>query len=308
MTTQNTEYFELLKEAIVSTLKESHPEVSDTIGEWKGHTISIFQEDLLDKVNDQVSEKWFYTHMKTSKGKLPRVDILNLLSKYVGYRDWQDFVHQSTVEVITHTPVSSRPNRVFLVVPGIMLIIVGGIFGVYKLLSARDYQFCFVGFDTPSIGLSEVQIEVLHDDESPILLQGDDNGCVTIQRHAIKVRFVVRSPYYKTDTITRLVNKFSDSEIVKLESDNYAMMLHYFSTNDSGDWNKRRDQLNEMIADSARIYEVFSSGTTGLELYNKREFIDKLSVPSRSLNQIKVLNTRYENERIVSLRFTQTRH
>ena len=59
MATDNIRYFDLLKEAVVARLRESHPGVSGVITEWKGQTIFLFQDDLLEKVNDQVSEKWF---------------------------------------------------------------------------------------------------------------------------------------------------------------------------------------------------------------------------------------------------------
>ena len=35
-----------------------------------------------DIVNGRISEKWFYTHIKSNSGKLPRIDMLNILSEY----------------------------------------------------------------------------------------------------------------------------------------------------------------------------------------------------------------------------------
>lgn len=91
---ENTE-FDLLKRKIVETMQQSFPGISSSISEWKGQDIVNFQEELLLKVNAHISEKWFYTHMKADRGKLPRIDVLNLLSKYVGYADWNDFVSTS---------------------------------------------------------------------------------------------------------------------------------------------------------------------------------------------------------------------
>ena len=102
----------------------------------------------------------------------------------------------------------------------------------------------------------------------------------------------------------RTLKKFSNSETVRLETDDYAMMLHYFSTNNTPDWNKRRRQLNMMFSDSARIYEVHRQAMIGAELYNKSEFINKLLVPTATLGRMRIIDMQYKGEKIVSLRFT----
>ena len=69
---------------------------SQPISDWKGGTITAFQEDLFEKTKGRVSEKWFYTYCKNTPEKLPRIDILNLLSTYVGYLSWNDFKSKNT--------------------------------------------------------------------------------------------------------------------------------------------------------------------------------------------------------------------
>jgi hypothetical protein len=56
--------FNLLKKKIVETMHQSFPGISSSISEWKGQDIVNLQEELLQKVNAHISEKWFYTHMK----------------------------------------------------------------------------------------------------------------------------------------------------------------------------------------------------------------------------------------------------
>ena len=65
-------------------MQQSYPGINSAISEWKGQDITDFQEELLSKVNAHISEKWFYTHMKSTNKTLPRIDVLNLLSKYAG--------------------------------------------------------------------------------------------------------------------------------------------------------------------------------------------------------------------------------
>jgi len=88
----NKNYFELLKQKIVATMQQSYPGINPSISDWKGQEITDFQEELLIKVNAHISEKWFYNHIKSENRSLPRIDVLNLLSKYAGYANWNDFV------------------------------------------------------------------------------------------------------------------------------------------------------------------------------------------------------------------------
>ncbi len=89
--TEDIRLFGVLKQQIVDAMKKSHPGMPDKIGDWKGQEIINFQEDLRAVVNEHISEKWFYLHMKSDNDRLPRIDVLNLLSRYAGYVDWNDF-------------------------------------------------------------------------------------------------------------------------------------------------------------------------------------------------------------------------
>ena len=300
---KNSKYFEFLKKEIVNTLKLTYPAVSDNVEDWKGQTITFFQEDLLEKVNEHISERWFYNHMKSTGKGLPRIDMLNLLSRYAGYSDWQEFTYKHKGEISSEI---GNPNRVFIMVPLIVLLTLVVFYTLFKVLSVKEYQFCFVSADDLSSVISrKTQIEILDRDESPKTKFCDSVGCVKIKTDKIKIRFVVKSPYYKTDTIERVLKKFTRSEMVKLHTNDYALMIHYFSTSNVDDWKKRKEQLDMMFADSARIYEVFNGSTMGIELYDKQEFINKLTVPTGSLKQIEILDTKYVQEQIVALRFIQ---
>jgi hypothetical protein len=73
------------------------------------------------------------------------------------------------------------------------------------------------------------------------------------------------------------------------------------------DWKNRRIRLDEMFDDAAMIYQVYNSRKAiGMELYDKWEFIDKLTMPSSSLKNIEILDTKFINEKISILRFTLT--
>jgi hypothetical protein len=54
------------------------------------------------------------------------------------------------------------------------------------------------------------------------------------------------------------------------------------------------------------IYQVHNSKETlGVELYNKWEFINKLSLPSSGLRSIEIFDTRYQDDKICLIRFRQ---
>ena len=86
------EIFEILKKSIAKRFLEENSAQSDNISDWRGQEITSFQDDLFNKTRSTVSEKWFYTYFKSDFKKLPRIDMLNLLSQYCGYKNWAHFV------------------------------------------------------------------------------------------------------------------------------------------------------------------------------------------------------------------------
>jgi hypothetical protein len=297
--------FDLLKQKIVERMQESYPGINPSISEWKGQEIVDFQEELLHKVNAHISEKWFYTHVKGGRETLPRIDTLNLLSKYAGYSNWDDFKfkHPGQVLAVDH---SKRANRYFIYIPVLALLTLGVMFILFKMLSTKDYKFRFYDADTKEpVTNTIIEVSVLLEGESPVSYLCGQEGSFILKTDKANVHFVVKSPYYQTDTIIRLLDKFNRDEIVQLRPDNYAMMIQYFSSMNVKDWQKRRNQLNLMIADSAMIYQVFDKEAVGVELYNKMEFINKMTLPSTGLKDIEILDTKYQGDKISLIRFRQ---
>ncbi|RKS96214.1 hypothetical protein [Chryseobacterium defluvii] len=95
MTDLDLLHFEQLKRDVQAQYLKEHTPSYDDISKWKGIDIIYFQEDLRKKAKGNISEKSFYTYFKTSPvTKLPRIDMLNLLSIYAGYGSWYDFKKQ----------------------------------------------------------------------------------------------------------------------------------------------------------------------------------------------------------------------
>lgn len=304
MTISEEKYFRFLKGEIVAIMQKTYPGIPDSISDWKGQNITDFQTELQKKQNQYISEKWFYTHMKSESSKLPRIDILNFLSQYVGYHDWEDFKHIRSDQ--KHKSVKKdNSNSYFYLVPLLVVVILTVFYFVYKSFYSQEYTFCF--YDSISkqpISNNIIEVTVLEKNESNKNYLCDTGGCFTIKTKKRKIRFVVETPYYHRDTILRRLNSFNRTENVKLQIDDYAIMIHYFSNSNVKDWLKRKEDLNIIFADNAKIFQVYE-GTVGMEIYNKWEFINKLTLPASGLRDIEILDTEYAGEKIKHLRFKQ---
>ena len=289
-------------------MQQSYPGIDPSISEWKGQEITDFQEELLKKVNAHISEKWFYTHMKSACNSLPRIDVLNLLSRYAGYANWDDFVFRhremETFLVVSPKPTAS-PNRYFYLVPLLVIVVMAGFYGLFRLFNTREYRFNLYDADTrePITGI-KIAVRLFPEGESPVDLISDTNGSFTLKTDKSIIRMIISNPYYHSDTISRILKKLNGEEIISLHADDFALMIHYFSKTNVADWEKRRRKLEQMIEDSAMICQVVNDReATGMELFTKQEFIDKLTMPSGRLKNLEILDTRYRNDRISALRF-----
>lgn len=304
MRTSENKFFERLKKKIAEEMKQSYPEIPDSVADWKGQNIIDFQDDLRIKLHENISEKWFYTHMKSESSKLPRIDILNFLSKYVGCRNWDEF--KLLNKDLKDDLPSDKSNRVFYLVPFFTVIVLLVFYLGSNFLYTQVYNFCFYdSYTKEPVNKGVIEVTVLSN-ESPVNYLCDSSGCFSIKTHEREINFIVETPYYFTDTIKRTLNKFNRTENIKLKPDDYALMIHYFSTSNITDWLKRRESLDKMFNESAKIFQVLD-GTVGMEIYNKWEFINKLTLPANSLRDIEIIDTQYDGDKISRLRFKQNR-
>lgn len=325
------EYFIELKREVAVTFRKTFPSSPAEIEEWKGQDIVNFQEELMQKVQGRISEKWFYTHIKSVNEKLPRIDMLNLLSEYAGYQGWNDFllkkrktldtdtfpVAPASGTIITKEPLTGQSKveatlkkktgkgKLVMGIIALLLTVTVAVVAFYRPVT-KHYSCCFVDMDgrTP-VPNARIEVRILSLNESPVLKMVNKTGCFEWSTKEDKVRFVITSPYYLPDTVTRLLGSGQVEERIKLQTNDYALMIHYFSTSKVQDWKKRRLQLDDMIAENARVFHVFGE-QNAMELYNKEEFINKLTIPVKSLRNIEIIETEYNSSgRIIRLKFRQ---
>ncbi len=276
-------------------LKHNNASSSD-ISSWKGQDINLFQEDLQKTTKATISEKSFYNYFKNSSKKLPRVDILNILSQYCEYDSWNDFKanHSHKIGKKNNFKISKRPIIFFISFLSLLIS--------YLLITTKNtFSFCFIDQDRNQPILQTIDITILNNRESPFYAKSDSLGCFQWTTKDDYIHFVIQSPYHKTDTIYRIISS-KNQEQINIQTDDYALMLHYYANGNIEDWKNRRKELSQIIANHATIFQVLPQGL-GVEIYHKDEFINKLTTPTKSLRNIEIIESRRLDGQIVKLKF-----
>ncbi|WP_027376595.1 hypothetical protein [Kaistella palustris] len=373
-------HFEQLKNEVQTQYLENHTPSSDDISKWKGIDIIYFQEDLRKIAKGNISEKSFYTYFKNSPvTKLPRIDMLNILSIYAGYVSWYDFKKshlfadevlkehdelddseiselEKTVENSDHLPTNhitavsnvdsaiNTPNLaeekpilqksaaenqhnnknnaaenltsaskdksslslvkkyLWLGISAVLAVLVG-LLGFKEELFSKKFTYSFIDADRNSKINAELQVQILKEDESPIIYVAKPNEPFVYTTKSKTLKMVVSSPYYKTDTIQRNLDNAPEFENIELKPNDYAIMLFYYSKSLT-DLKKKRVSLNYLISDSALIYQVFNNQFYGVETMDKQRYINLVTLPSTSLENLQVIDTQTDKDgKIAMIKF-----
>ena len=297
MIEKELKYFDLLKNDVAYKFTAKYSASKDVL-EWSGDTIALFQEDLLDETRGTVSEKWFYTYFKNKTTKLPRIDMLNLLSVYCGYNNWETYKYKHK-EI---NPSLSKKNNFSKILISLFSITVVIILIFTFKVKKNNFEFCFIDDDKKEIiSHTNLNIKILKKGESPIHLKTNNFGCFKYETEESSIRFIVSSPYYKTDTIVRNINNNYD-DLISIQTDYHALMMNYLAKGKKQDWKKLRAELEDLIANDAKIYRVFPK-SIDIVFYSKDEFINKLTLPTNDLKNIEILNKSYSKGKIIGLKF-----
>lgn len=366
-------HFEQLKSEIQSKYLENHSPSNDDISKWKGIDIIYFQEDLRKFAKGNISEKSFYTYFKnTPATKLPRIDILNILSIYCGYVSWYDFkknhlftdeilqeleeLNDSKVENLEKLVLKSEFEKansekkqqaiieknndlqyiytenhkfeqnlnkeeitilqgnneqktkikffkVYLWLGVSILLTLLVLFLVFKdRLLSKQFTYTFIDADRKSKINDPLQIKIIKEQESPILLKVKPNESFTYTTKNEKLMMEVSSPYYKTDTIIRNLTNAPESETIELKPNDYAIMLFYYS-NSQQDIKRKREKLNYLISEDALIYQVYDNDKYGVETIDKQKYINLVTTPTTSLKNLEVIDTQMNKGKIINIKF-----
>lgn len=332
-------YFELLKSKIQEEFLKNNTPSDDEISKWKGIDIIYFQEELRKKAKGNISEKTFYTYFKSNGlEKLPRIDMLNLLSIYVGYDSWYDFKKKNSLAinevateqdiqnqeevVVTNTVIANKNtlseplhkdnffrSKKFYAGLGVLFLIT---FITTILLSdsifEKTYQFCFTDADRGTSIKNTINIKVIKANESPIHYKVKAGECFIISTKDKTLRMEISSPLYEKVEIFRNLENAPEVENITLKPDDYALMLYFYSTKDTNNTSlehikNKQQKLNNLISENALIYQVFDSEVYGIETLSKQKYIGLVTTPTQSLQNLKVLDTKIKNGKIISIKF-----
>lgn len=373
-------HFEQLKSEVQSQYLKDHSPSFDEISKWKGIDIIYFQEDLRKKAKGNISEKSFYTYFKNSPvTKLPRIDMLNILSVYAGYVSWYDFkknhlfadeilkdyeelqeseidelekevdntqilepdpekeeipqisipketnlaeeksilqkndIDNQQIEIkkeeLSTYDISENKSTFSLVKKYIwlgisaILAILAGLLGFKDEIFSKKYYYSFIDADRNSKINAELQVQILKENETPILYVAKPNEPFVYTTKSKSLTMVVSSPFYRTDTIQRNLETAPEAENIELKPNDYAIMLFYYSKS-LKDLKKKRVSLNYLISDHALIYQVFDNQFYGVETMDKQRYINLVTLPSTSLEKLEVIDTQTDNSgKIVMIKF-----
>ena len=184
-----------------------------------------------------------------------------------------------------------------------ILVIFIGLLGFKEEIFSRKYYYSFIDADRNSKINAELQVQILKDNESPILYVAKPNEPFVYTTKSKTLTMVVSSPYYRTDTIRRNLESAPESENIELKPNDYAIMLFYYSKSIK-DLKKKRITLNYLINDQALIYQVFDNQFYGVETMDKQRYINMVTLPSTSLENLEVIDTQTDKSgKIVMIKF-----
>ncbi len=291
--TKTTEriYFNQLKKKLRIRV-ETKLEIRKDFKEWSIADIHNFQIDLEQSCQSTVSEKWVYLHFKNQSEKMPRVDVLNLLSRYCGYKNWDDFKFKNQVKPTENKP-KAKVKVAWLLLPVLVLLL-----AVFWWNSRANYTV-MVFKDAYTHQLIDLKTLTFTAAKSRTVVKG---GALQLKVNQLDT-LQIDGAYYKPFSMALDKSK-SDTVWVELWPDDYALMLNYFSRAQSDNWEKRRMQLEEAIHDDSKIFQSHPKHQ-GIEMLNKHEFIDRLILPVNSLKNLEIQDIQYQEGKIYRLRFVQ---
>ena len=297
------EKFQELKQKVLLKYQEQY---SFFQGNWK----TFSSKDILNLIGiieiqckQTISEKWIYTHLKPEiNSKIPRKDMLNILSQLVGYSGWDEFTFEDIRE---SKKIKESKKWLWFIVLILILATVIAIIYFYKtrILETKSIQLNNE-FTNKKVKSDEIKVVQINDSVSKSLEVKD--GKVQVSNEKSKSKLVIKSPFYKTKIILLNSNEtILEPDKIDLKPNDYAMMLKAFMSSDIKDWKTRKIQLNKILSDDLEVMLMLKDNL-GAEYFNKIEFSQKLIIPTASLKKMKIIEIKNDlNDKINFIRITQ---
>ena len=284
-----------LKKSVLEHYKKRYPYFN---GDWKSFSsqdILNLIEAVFEETKSSVSEKWIYTHLKPEANeKLPRKDMLDIFSKYVGKASWDEFKFsfkevekvETNKKVNVSEKVSNTKKRVIF---GFILLVFSCM--IFWKLTKKET-------DTKVIDLKEQfsNDSISSDNTKAYVVEDAIEKEIPIEKSKIKVnknaQVVIKSPFYKEKKID--LTQTPNVDKVSLQPNDYTNILQGFIKSDIKDWQTRKEQLQKILHDNIEVI-VMLKNNLGAEYFNKKEFSQKLIIPTASLKKMKIVEVINDN-------------
>jgi hypothetical protein len=302
------EKFQELKQKVLLKYQEHHPFFQGTWKTFSSQDIQNLIGLIEEKCKQTISEKWIYTHLKPeTNNKIPRKDMLNILSEFVGFSGWDEFTFEEKIVQTIEGSQSekSKISKKWLLLLFIPLALVVVFFSKKEESKSKTIQLNNE-YTNEKVNAEEVKVFEVKDSVKQELeikegkVQVSNNGNE-------KSKLVIQSPFYEPKTIVINSNGSvtEPPKRIDLKPDDYAMMLKAFMLSDIKDWQTRKEQLNKILSDNLEVI-VMLKDDLGAEYFNKSEFSQKLIVPTASLKKMKIVEIKNDaNDKIQFIRIKQ---
>jgi predicted Fe-Mo cluster-binding NifX family protein len=295
----NTELdlFYLLKIKILERYKEFYPYYTGGIEQFGNKEIENLRDSVEEVTGQYISEKWVYTHLKPKgNNKLPRKDMLDILSKFSGYGNWEEFVFKH--KNAEATPIKPKINRKYYLVAGVATaLLVLGLFFYLKNKSTKKLTV-INAYTKDTIKNDAIKVYKLEDSQKIAINM--PNAGIAIDPSTKKI--FIESPYYKAKEIE--VQQIKNHSI-ELEPEDKALLLKNIIKNKEQAWQKKQQELQQLLAADVEVIVVLENNM-GAEYYAKEEFIRFIIAPSLSSQKWELQQVQYDaNNKVKFLRIIQ---
>jgi hypothetical protein len=303
------EKFQELKQKVLLKYQEHHPFFQGTWKIFSSQDIQNLIGLIEEKCKQTISEKWIYTHLKPeTNNKIPRKDMLNILSEFVGFSGWDEFTFEEKISESKKSKVSKKSKKwLFVLIIFLILSIFSIFLMIYKKEDSKPKTIQLNNeYTNEKVNAEEVKVfEVKESVKQELEIK---EGKVQVSNNGNeKSKLVIQSPFYEPKTIVINPNGTTTEppKRIDLKPDDYAMMLKAFMLSDIKDWQTRKEQLNKILSDNLEVI-VMLKDDLGAEYFNKSEFSQKLIVPTASLKKMKIVEIKNDaTDKIQFIRIKQ---
>lgn len=273
-----------LKKSVLERYKTRYSYFEEDWKKFSSQDILNLIDDIQETTKNSVSEKWIYTHLKPeSNEKLPRKDMLDIFSVYVGKKNWNDFKHTFVTEhkrISKKENVTSKINAKILIVPFLFLLL----FLLWKFVfPIKERRTIELNEKYSNDSISSRKVKAFTIDDTVVTEIEIKNSKIEVEKDE---KVVVKSPFYKEKTID--LQKTPNIKKIELEPDDYVNILQGFIKSDIKDWKTRKEQLDRILDDNLEVIVMFQNNL-GAEYFNKEEFSQKVIIPTPSLKSLHIV-------------------